>query len=135
VERGVSINNLTRRRIMKRSTVVLALAAVFMFSLSVSAVIAQPIDYCEGNFDNDLDQDGTDAFVFKQDFGRSSLLNPCPQIECQTVEIIKSKKTGKTYKTMEEFLKENPMEDLQKDLSVTITNKGLELLEKVMNQK
>ena len=57
------------------------------------------------------------------------------KIECQTVEIIKSKKTGKTYNTMEEFLKENTMEDLQKDLSVTITNKGLELLQKVMNQK
>ena len=57
------------------------------------------------------------------------------KIECQTEEIIKSKKTGKTYKTMEDFLKENSMEDLQKDLSVTITNKGLELLEKVMNQK
>jgi predicted transcriptional regulator len=56
-----------------------------------------------------------------------------------TEEIIKSKKTGKTYKTtyktMEEFLKENPIEDLQKDLAVKITNKGLELLQKVMNQK
>ncbi len=57
-----------------------------------------------------------------------------PKIECKTVEIIKSKKTGKTYNTMEEFLKENVIEDLQKDLSVTITNKGLELLQKVMKQ-
>ena len=57
------------------------------------------------------------------------------KIECITEEIIKSKKTGKTYKTMDDFLKENKIEDLQKDLSVTITNKGLELLEKVMNQK
>ena len=57
------------------------------------------------------------------------------KIECQTEEIIKSKKTGKTYNNMEDFLKENKIEDLQKDLSVTITNKGLELLEKVMNQK
>jgi cysteine-rich repeat protein len=32
---------------------------------------------CEGNFDGDPDQDGTDAFVFKQDFGRSRILNPC----------------------------------------------------------
>jgi hypothetical protein len=62
-------------------------------------------------------------------------MDSLPKIECQTVEIIKSKKTGKTYNTMEEFLKENTMEDLQKDLSVTITNKGLELLQKVMNQK
>ena len=58
-----------------------------------------------------------------------------PKIECQTVEIIKSKKTGKIYNNMEDFLKENKIEDLQKDLAVTITNKGLELLEKVMNQK
>jgi hypothetical protein len=58
-----------------------------------------------------------------------------PKIECKTEEIIKSKKTGKTYNTMEEFLKENKEEDLQKDLTVKITNKGLELLQKVMNQK
>ncbi len=32
---------------------------------------------CEGNFDGDDDQDGSDAFAFKQDFGRSVLLNPC----------------------------------------------------------
>ena len=57
------------------------------------------------------------------------------KIECETVEIIKSKKNGKTYNNMEDFLKENTIEDLQKDLSVTVTNKGLELLEKVMNQK
>ena len=58
-----------------------------------------------------------------------------PKIECKTLEIIRNKKTGKTYNTMEEFLKENAIEDLQKDLSVTITNEGLELLQKVMNQK
>jgi hypothetical protein len=48
--------------------------------------MAQPVDYCEGNFDNDSDQDGTDAFVFKSDFGRSSLLDPCPVIACETAE-------------------------------------------------
>ena len=58
-----------------------------------------------------------------------------PKIECKTVEIIRSKKTGKKYNTMEDFLKENIIEDLQKDLSVTITNEGLELLQKVMSQK
>ncbi len=57
-----------------------------------------------------------------------------PKIECKTVEIIKSKKTGKTYNTMEEFLKENVIEELQKDVSVVISNKGLELLQKVMKQ-
>jgi hypothetical protein len=58
-----------------------------------------------------------------------------PKIECTTVEIIKSKKTGKTYNTMEDFLKENAIEDLQKDVSITITNEGLDLMQKVMNQK
>ena len=57
-----------------------------LFLLSAPAVMAQPIDYCEGNFDNDYDVDGTDAFVFKTDFGRSSLSDPCPVIECQTAE-------------------------------------------------
>ena len=35
-------------------------------------------DFCEGNFDYDKDVDGSDASTFKQDFGRSSLQNPCP---------------------------------------------------------
>lgn len=33
---------------------------------------------CEGNFDDDTDQDGTDAAAFKTDFGRGNLSNPCP---------------------------------------------------------
>jgi hypothetical protein len=32
---------------------------------------------CEGNFDCDSDQDGTDAAKFKIDFGRSQFNNPC----------------------------------------------------------
>jgi ASC-1-like (ASCH) protein len=52
----------------------------------------------------------------------------------KTEEIIKSKKTDKTYKTMEEFLKENTIEDLQKDVSVTIP-RGFDLFQKVMNKK
>jgi hypothetical protein len=32
---------------------------------------------CEGNFDGDEDQDGSDAFTFKVDFGRSPFRNPC----------------------------------------------------------
>ncbi len=32
---------------------------------------------CEGNFDNDGDQDGTDAANFKLDFGRSTFFTPC----------------------------------------------------------
>ena len=33
---------------------------------------------CKGDFDCDGDCDGADALRFKQDFGRSSLQNPCP---------------------------------------------------------
>jgi hypothetical protein len=32
---------------------------------------------CEGNFDGDGDQDGTDAATFKADFGRNALNDPC----------------------------------------------------------
>lgn len=32
---------------------------------------------CEGNYDGDPDQDGTDAYTLKHDFGRSRILNPC----------------------------------------------------------
>ena len=32
---------------------------------------------CEGNFDNDQDQDGSDAATFKVDFGRSVFVDPC----------------------------------------------------------
>ncbi len=63
----------------------LSLILTCLLLFSATPVLAQ-VDYCEGNFDNDADQDGTDAFVFKQDFGRSSLLDPCPVIECQTAE-------------------------------------------------
>jgi hypothetical protein len=58
-----------------------------------------------------------------------------PKIECETVEIYRSKKTDKTYNSKEEFLKENSPEDLIIDLSVKVTNAGLEVFQKVMNQK
>ncbi len=32
---------------------------------------------CEGNFDGDLDVDGSDASTFKMDFGRSKISDPC----------------------------------------------------------
>ena len=50
-------------------------AFAFVVSLLPAAVLAQP---CEGNFDCDQDVDGTDAAVFKEDFGRSLFFNPCP---------------------------------------------------------
>jgi len=58
-----------------------------------------------------------------------------PKIECKTEEIIRSKKNGKTYKTIEDFLKENIIEDLQKDLLVKISPEGLSLMQKIMNKK
>ena len=36
------------------------------------------LTYCEGNFDNDQDVDGTDAGLFKSNFGRSEFIDPCP---------------------------------------------------------
>ena len=35
-------------------------------------------DPCNGDFDCDVDVDGTDAAKFKEDFGRSPFFNPCP---------------------------------------------------------
>jgi hypothetical protein len=54
------------------------IVVVSLFIMSIPCGIAQPIDYCEGNFDGDVDVDGTDAAVFKSDFGRSAFKNPCP---------------------------------------------------------
>ncbi len=36
--------------------------------------------YCEGNFDCDSDVDGSDASTFKNNFGRSSFLDPCTDL-------------------------------------------------------
>ena len=58
---------------MRKCVVGLAVVVVLVFS--VSAVLAQ--DLCEGNFDCDQDVDGTDAAVFKADFGRSPFFEPC----------------------------------------------------------
>jgi hypothetical protein len=62
-----------------RQLPVLFLAVLFVIALvcplSVSSVLAQ--DVCEGDFDCDGDQDGTDAAVFKIHFGRGEFTNPC----------------------------------------------------------
>jgi hypothetical protein len=57
------------------------------------------------------------------------------KIECETEESFKSKTTGKTYKTKEDFLKENKEEDLVVDLIVKVTNEGLAVFQKVMDQQ
>ena len=54
---------------------ILALVVVLLL---VPLTAPAQIDYCEGDFDVDGDQDGADAFTFKTDFGRSLLNNPCP---------------------------------------------------------
>jgi len=58
-------------RFMKR--LIVLLAAIFLLSPFVA--LAQGV--CEGNFDCDRDVDGSDAFSFRQSFGRSLVLNPC----------------------------------------------------------
>ncbi len=66
-----------KESVMKSMIVSVLLVVGGVFSSFVSTSLAQP-DYCEGDFDYDGDQDGTDAAVFKSDFGRSSFIDPCP---------------------------------------------------------
>jgi len=54
------------------------------------------------------------------------------KIETKTEQTFRSKSTNKTYSTKEEFLKNHKEEDLAVDTAVQVTNKGLELLQKVM---
>ena len=61
---------------MKKILLVAVIAVAGLCMLSTQIVLAQ--DACEGNFDCDQDVDGTDAAVFKTDFGRSPFSNPCP---------------------------------------------------------
>ena len=54
------------------------------------------------------------------------------KIETTTKQTLRSKSTNKTYETKEEFLRNHKEEDLAVDTAVTVTNKGLDLLQKVM---
>ena len=54
------------------------IAIVSILLLISAPTFAQEIDYCEGDFDYDQDVDGSDAAVFKEDFGRSPFDEPCP---------------------------------------------------------
>ena len=65
---------------MKRLIIGVIVVFAFVFSFSVSVVMGQ--EPCEGNFDFDEDVDGSDAAVFKSDFGRSPFSNPCPVSPC-----------------------------------------------------
>ena len=63
--------------------------------------------------------------------------NKVYNIETETVVVIKNRKTGYVYKDEEELkadLNVKP-EDIQRDTSVRVTNKGLEMFKKFMNEK
>ena len=55
-------------------------------------------------------------------------------IETKTKHTFRSKSTNKTYDTKEEFLKNHTEDDLAVDTIVTVTNEGLDLLQKVMGK-
>ena len=55
------------------------------------------------------------------------------KIETKTTHTYRSKSTQKTYSTKEEFLKNHTEDDLAVDTTVSVTNKGLDLLQKVMS--
>ena len=57
-------------------------------------------------------------------------------IDTETVTIINNKKTGKVYKDEEEHKAANiDPNDISRDVVVKVTNKGLELFKKFMNDK
>ena len=60
-----------------------------------------------------------------------------PTIETETVETYRNVKTGQVYEDEKEArfdLTARP-EDIVKDVTIKVTNKGLNILNKVMNQK
>jgi hypothetical protein len=57
------------------------------------------------------------------------------KIDTETKYTFRSKSTHKTYNSKELFLVNHPEEDLAVDTAVTVTNEGLNLLQKVMEQK
>tara|TARA_R110000822_G_scaffold193552_3_gene332006 strand:- start:1780 stop:1971 length:192 start_codon:yes stop_codon:yes gene_type:complete len=58
-----------------------------------------------------------------------------PKIETTTKYTFRSKSTNKMYDSKEEFLKNHVEDDLAVDTAVAVTNKGLNLLNKIMGQK
>ena len=57
------------------------------------------------------------------------------KIETKTEQKFRSKSTNKIYSTKEEFLKNHIEDDLAVDTTITVTNEGLDLLQKVMGNK
>jgi hypothetical protein len=57
-------------------------------------------------------------------------------IDTETITVIKNKKTGKVYKDEEELKAANVApQDISRDVVVKVTNKGLEVFKKFMNEK
>lgn len=60
-----------------------------------------------------------------------------PKIKCETTESWRNKKTGQVYADKEEAncdLTAQPG-DIVKDVTITVSNEGLELLEEIMSKK
>lgn len=76
---------------MKKMTMEVMGMVLCLLFLSASGGLAQ--GPCEGNFDCDLDVDGSDAFIFKSDFGRSQFKNPCPPCD-PPAQLPKTGQTG-----------------------------------------
>ena len=71
---GVCMNNNLKEGVIMKMLIKMLVLMVCLFVAPTPFVMAQD---CEGNFDCDQDVDGTDAAVFKEDFGRSAFVNPC----------------------------------------------------------
>ena len=61
---------------MKKNLVGMLIVVVVLLLAVAPIAVAQ--DMCVGDFDYDTDCDGTDAAVFKSDYGRGGYNNPCP---------------------------------------------------------
>jgi hypothetical protein len=69
------------KRAMRISAMVVAWCCIVLLSGSNALAGCYPDNEnppCKGNFDNDCDVDGSDASLFKSDFGRSGYSTPCP---------------------------------------------------------
>ena len=60
---------------------------------------------------------------------RKKMDKDIPKIECTTITTYRNTKTGETFKEKVE----GP--DIVEDVTVQVTNKGLQVFQKVMNQK
>jgi len=60
-----------------------------------------------------------------------------PKIKCETKEVWRNKITGQIYEDEKEanFALANKPEDIVKDVTITVSNEGLELLEEIMSKK